>query len=561
MTNEECGCHLASLEDFFSADDVLLVMRVVAVVSYFALASWCLTLGYWMKCRSVSFLGQKLNAVRSWCGTRTTSDEDKKVDELVSANRERRGWELVILNGAVMTLLTFNALRSLHANGVWQDASDDDMANIMFDSASVNSLVWSMITLFVFCWGRCSTNVLNCLHVLFYIGVIVVHWSVSNTTSFSVRLAVTAAFRVLSAFILGHVPLTLVLSAAHCTSIVARVASTPLSGATVMYILWAELAICLISIAGSGMSESILRREMKAILQANFAARAERTAKELLTLVCDAVVTLDEGLCVQLPSPALAALLFNPSHQAFCGVAFEELVCSGDRARFREFITCGSLPQCLHLHMRDVSGARVAVQLFHSPFEGILDKMSHLIGIREETEGQQLRQLPDTLEQDGSFVAINTLGAHAGGPDVVSLSSGSSDCLACEIVVIIDEYLTVLECTPCCTAICGPVQGPGMLDWVVGSRVGFLGWCQNAFNQLVNGDVPPPTQITLAPPHTRLVGPIRATCEARFPDGGIGDLSNEESFRLRLILSDVSTRRRMETRIGTRRAQVARLSL
>ena len=122
------------------------------------------------------------------------------------------------------------------------------------------------------------------------------------------------------------------------------------------------------------------------MLQATLAARSERTAQELLSLVCDAVLTLERHFCLRNPSPALGPLLFNSSAHPFCGVDFAEVVSDDDRERLREFLVGSVRPGCMHLHLRDSSGARVAVQLFHTRLQGLLGELSHVIGIRVETE-------------------------------------------------------------------------------------------------------------------------------------------------------------------------------
>eukprot|EP00450_Noctiluca_scintillans_P032536 CAMPEP_0194543440 /NCGR_PEP_ID=MMETSP0253-20130528/85826_1 /TAXON_ID=2966 /ORGANISM="Noctiluca scintillans" /LENGTH=75 /DNA_ID=CAMNT_0039390201 /DNA_START=29 /DNA_END=253 /DNA_ORIENTATION=- len=61
----------------------------------------------------------------------------------------------------------------------------------------------------------------------------------------------------------------------------------------------------------SSVYDSLTRSETRRLLNATVSARSERTAHELLSLVCDAVITIDGSLCLEAPSPALDALLFN----------------------------------------------------------------------------------------------------------------------------------------------------------------------------------------------------------------------------------------------------------
>ena len=250
-----------------------------------------------------------------------------------------------------------------------------------------------------------------------------------------------------------------------------------------------ELATSVLATLGSAFSDAVMRRETKAVLQATFAGRSERTARELLSLVCDAVFTLNESFCLQGSSAALGALLFNASPHPFCGVAFSELVCDEDRDRVRDFLVGSTGPGCMHLHLLDASGARVAAQLFHTCLEGLGGGVSHVIGIREEIEGQLFREPPVCPDDMARTPAITTSGVaqrSMGNEDLVSLSSGESDCLECSCIVDAGtDDLTLLACSPCFTAITGPVQGGAMVDWIKGDPQVFVEWMQQSVNHSI----------------------------------------------------------------------------
>jgi len=303
---------------------------------------------------------------------------------------------------------------------------------------------------------------------------------------------------------------------------------------------------------------SIIRRETMNILEASLASRSERTAQELLSLVCDAVITLNGSLSLETPSPALAALLFNRSPGHFCGVGFTELICCADRHRFRSFIGDFARPQCMHLHLTDADGGMVAVQLFHTRLEGLLGQTSHVIGIREESEGQLMREPPHYPDEGGG---IGDVQHSVAVDDLVSLSSGASDCLECSCTVdAMNDELTLLECSPCFTAVGGPLQGGGMRDWIVGDAGSFHRWLVRSVNQLEHGDDVSPMSVILNPPHSRLLGPIRAVCHACevFLD------DDSDTFPVKIVLTDLKRqrwRKKNTGRIGARPVSMPHLSL
>ena len=61
------------------------------------------------------------------------------------------------------------------------------------------------------------------------------------------------------------------------------------------------------------------------------------------------------------------------------------------------------------------------MQLFHTRLEGLLGQLSHVIGIREETECQLARHPPESL--DGAATACQRQ-VSTGGADIVSLELG-----------------------------------------------------------------------------------------------------------------------------------------
>jgi len=123
-------------------------------------------------------------------------------------------------------------------------------------------------------------------------------------------------------------------------------------------------------------------------------SRSEVTVRRLLSGLCDAVVALGPDLHISARAPKLANLLLkHHSASALEGANFLQFMAESDQLRFRDFIarapdhaemtTDPEPAQALNVHLNDSAGGTVQVQLFHSNFTDLNDKISHLIGICE----------------------------------------------------------------------------------------------------------------------------------------------------------------------------------
>lgn len=111
-----------------------------------------------------------------------------------------------------------------------------------------------------------------------------------------------------------------------------------------------------------------------------------------------------------------------------------------------------ALDACTCICEMPAAGGRVAVQLFHTRLEGLASHLSHVLGIREETEGQQAQHPPDFLGLGVRMSPAQVFKLE----DIISLSSGASECLVCSHMVDAATLdLTLLKCSSCCTAISG----------------------------------------------------------------------------------------------------------
>lgn len=138
-------------------------------------------------------------------------------------------------------------------------------------------------------------------------------------------------------------------------------------------------------------------------LQIKASSQAEVTVRRLLSALCDAVVTLGPDLRISARAPKLANLLLQGrSTTALEGVLFLDFMACSDQDRFKQFLARApdhadsrldpEPAQALNVHLRDSSGITVQVQLFHSHFMDLSDKIGHLIGICEvgDTGGRRI---------------------------------------------------------------------------------------------------------------------------------------------------------------------------
>jgi len=355
-----------------------------------------------------------------------------------------------------------------------------------------------------------------------------------------------------------------VLNAVSSVSLFVRVYSACVS----LDIMAFELFLGCSTTLASSVYDSLTRSETRRLLNATVSARSERTAHELLSLVCDAVITIDGSLCLEAPCPALDALLFNTSCRPFVAVNFTGLICDNDTDRFRGFISDFVRPQSMHLHLRDASGGRVASQLFHPRLERLGGHFSHVIGICEEPEVHFMRQLP----HDVHAVPTTRLAQRSTlSEELVSLSSGESDCLRCACTVDLrHENLPLLDSSPCFTAIVGPVSGGRFRDWIVGDAQPFIVWLVRCANDFAHGGVDPlPFEhLVLHPPHRRKLNPICAVCHAREAPESIAHNEEEDEddpLPIRIVLTNVTTKKRKKNRhiasVGTPPVRKVRLSM
>ena len=510
------------------------------VTPWITCAFWCLVL-----CGKRLTPKMVIKTVTSWASLlfrpdRTQRETDRKVCELVSIAQAQRSWQLVVFAGVWANLAALNMLPLSIRRGVWDEV---DETGLKFAGHALRSVIMSMMALFLVLSGPRSQHTMQKIRVILELGGVLIVWTFADSEDVLLMMGYSWVARVLGAVVFGNVRLTSALSVLVFTSDAARVWNSPYATAFMNTIPFQ----CFVSLAfpiSCALSELVWKRDALAMMNSSFSVRSEATSKEMLNLICDAVVTLDESLRLQDPSPALAALLFRTSRQSLIGVAFEEFVREVDRARFQEFMAGTVLSQCLHLDLNDANGSRVAVQLFHSRLEGILGQTTHVLGVREEADGQYVRPLPemDDIEVIDSFIPSTDK-----QEEFVSVSSGTTDFQECSVTIDAgSRNFALMTCTPCFTAICGPPCGEGLLDWLRGDKNTFINWVQDSVHgEVCNDGVDIPMHVTLAPPHLRSVGHIHADCRARLEDLEEDEESDDNDVVLvKIILSKLSMKRR-----------------
>ena len=545
-----CECPLPTYEVMVTDGIVKLVARVCVLLTYTTVLS-----------ASVLFLRKSKalwvrwwSSLRSTVAQRTDDDMDKVARDMVSTFRAQKGWEYLVIVGFLHVLHFMNLLRKLHRGDVWGDPDVDLIRQELFERGMVQRLIRSIFLVFITYRGHVSCSELYIIETLSYFDLALQMWSTPDLTTFSLWFCVSALSRVLCAVVIGNAPLVMTLSSLHCLSTFVRLLSSSHAAELENFMLL-ELITGIVAVGVSALIESVCHREMRATLEASVAAESERTVTKLLSLVCDAVVALDDGLRIKQRSPALEALLFRS--QGLCDVDFRELVCEGNSDRFEDFINDGNGAQCLHLHLRDATGTKVAVQLFHRPLRGFSGQMSHLVGIREEGDGQHAREPP--AMHPSEHVEFETqpscvLEDQSSSSSVMSLSSVCSAIPGVAFVVdAMSSRLTVLSCTTLFTALMGPAHHGDALDWVSTRSAPKLVRLVRAASA---GAPRGPILIGFKLPHA---GKLRALCEAHLL---IQDDDDGGSVHVQVDLTDIETlSRRTASNQGTRRHQVRRMTL
>ena len=147
------------------------------------------------------------------------------------------------------------------------------------------------------------------------------------------------------------------------------------------------------------VSDSVIRSSAKATVAAMSSSSSEGAMKELLNIMCDAVVQLDELDALLLRLPTAGA---EPVTSLFVVT---------DQGRFVEFAARrDQITQSFHVKFRCDFALCFRAKLHPKRFKDVPGRTCHLIGMVEESGGSQLEMptLPTTNKLDASRTGRGT---------------------------------------------------------------------------------------------------------------------------------------------------------
>jgi len=542
-----CECPLSSISSSLSDGDILIAVQLLSVCTYFFSLLWCCTMtltlirmsvGTWKKRWWVFWSNVVSHLTRR--GTLARTDAiGRKTRQLVDVRRTKRIASGLCGVGVATLVYIIPNMSHLHEAGLWSGGAD---------THALRSFLFNGLHLDLLCLNFGSVVILgvhpsqrgwcvDVLHAIFMSFVVMHTWLYTDVVMFILRSGQEAVLRIAGGVLFGNARYVCLLNVLCSVVTGARIMISSVLSADAFLLISAEILISVTVTLVATVHESTWHNETLSVVEAASSSRSERNAQELLTLLCDVVLSLDGKLRVQKPSPSLATLLLAHCAEDLCDTDFVNLMCTSDRERFLDFIhTCCGHAQCIHVHLRDICGNRVAVQILHTPSENALGEKCHLIGIREElNDTQHNASITDSANDFLSCSAESAVyrsntergdrGSSASGSDeLIPLSSVSSTmsqaCVAC-FDALSDNY-ELVECSPSFTAIGGPMHtADGLLDWIHGERAqtAFTTWVQEATNFMKVGETSTAShRFEFAPPHLQPSISVSADCELRLMD-------------------------------------------
>eukprot|EP00929_Paragymnodinium_shiwhaense_P068981 TRINITY_DN34800_c0_g2_i1.p1 TRINITY_DN34800_c0_g2~~TRINITY_DN34800_c0_g2_i1.p1 ORF type:complete len:697 (-),score=91.04 TRINITY_DN34800_c0_g2_i1:165-2255(-) len=351
-----------------------------------------------------------------------------------------------------------------------------------------------------------------------------------------------------------------------------------------------NLMYCLFIFACTVSYERAKLQQVKHLVTGHASWRRAHTAKDILNMMCDAVVELC-NFAVSQPCPKLATLTLRGGSAQLKDTPFLELVCDADRERCQIALTSTvEVSRTVHVDLRESLGGKVPVQLFITSVPTLSGTREHVIGIREENEAtndtvsrtleaRQKRQVP-SLAND--FEILPRSSATAGTPnsdtsgeaevDIEQLSSGCAsvfDYLKASpsayqsnalLWLAKDDSLTIVGYSLPFLHYFGPsfsALAKDFSDWIAPE-------CRNAFAEWLDGCLDADAdshaifpRLCLYPPH--LCKSVKILCEVKFlpvteedPEWAFvfDDISEDEEVQVPtvLVIDKVAYKWRMSRR-------------
>mmetsp|Transcript_67426 Transcript_67426/g.158123 ORF Transcript_67426/g.158123 Transcript_67426/m.158123 type:complete len:550 (-) Transcript_67426:49-1698(-) len=153
-------------------------------------------------------------------------------------------------------------------------------------------------------------------------------------------------------------------------------------------VLWTELTATAVAASFVSALHGALSQRVQIVIQGKNAETALGATQALLRLMCDAVVELDEDLCLTSSSPELSAMLQNRELSGFRGMKLTELMPEVEARRTAELLGSfsGSSPGhagAFNTRMVDTNSRKICVELLQVKYTQMDGQGCHLIGIRD----------------------------------------------------------------------------------------------------------------------------------------------------------------------------------
>jgi len=322
----------------------------------------------------------------------------------------------------------------------------------------------------------------------------------------------------------------IILLMANCAAFYRRISGVDTNSFS--HLCACEIWVTVCAVSCSIMVHDMIRAQAQETLDIKSSSMSEVVnVRRLLSGLCDAVVALGPDLHISSRAPKLANLLQKQhAPTALEGTLFLDLLAESDHMRFRNFMAraCDlsemmadpEPAQALNVHLANSAGALVQVQLFHSSFSDLNDRISHLIGICEIRDlstpcssrvgsnrhlnvgSSSLDCLSDSSMPSGSFTSDLSRQPHSlSNENAVNLSFRS-----CRFTINQSaSTVPVLE-----TSLIGMES---LLQWITGwdSTSAWIGDLVNAVLQPIHADSWPKNA---GPPHCITVAlGIRVDCD------------------------------------------------
>eukprot|EP00929_Paragymnodinium_shiwhaense_P022220 TRINITY_DN14247_c0_g1_i1.p1 TRINITY_DN14247_c0_g1~~TRINITY_DN14247_c0_g1_i1.p1 ORF type:complete len:682 (-),score=110.56 TRINITY_DN14247_c0_g1_i1:215-2260(-) len=331
---------------------------------------------------------------RALCKSLTASGyfddiEEPLRSEMIEVVRRQRRDFFLRLSAAISLILPMICLWFLIQVKPWQDAAACTGPGLARQQSHLASCMGPSLFM-AMC--MCATTFPGCVGAVFMAAthtsvILGIAWhriDVTTTEELGMHSAFFVHLRLAAGLCSGSIPETVVLnSLLLCLELVL---AEDMSSSGFGLHLRQAFMYCLFIWACTASYERSRLQEAKHFVTGHASWRQAHTAKDILNMMCDAVVELCNFAIVQ-PCPKLATLTLRQGSAHLKGTQFLDLVCDADRERCSKALTSTVDANCtVHVDLRDSLAGGVRVQLFITSVPTLSGIREHVIGIREETD-------------------------------------------------------------------------------------------------------------------------------------------------------------------------------